>query len=214
MPEGYRAYMTDNRDGHVYSVAKIGDKLWMTRNLSYLGIASIDNLDASIYSDSSNVSSNTFFSWTKSTQESTAKPYFYPSNQSTTTNNKDFVAIPTERGNWYNYAGATANTIIGVSNSNNATYDICPKGWRLPTKSEFETLASSNRMDLFIPMDGFFYDITLISTQGTYYWSATSNSATSRYMLKYTNDITQGASVSVITQTRYDLRYVRCIFGG
>ena len=42
----------------------------------------------------------------------------------------------TTYGAWHNYTAATAGTITGDSNTTDATKDICPAGWRLPTYSE------------------------------------------------------------------------------
>ena len=38
-----------------------------------------------------------------------------------------------KKGVLYNYCAASAGTICSASNTANASQDICPKGWRLPT---------------------------------------------------------------------------------
>ena len=98
----------------------------------------------------------------------------------------------TPYGTLYNYYAASAGTISGSSNSNNASYDICPAGWRLPivtngTDSEFWIINSKYDSSLIrkaITSDGagfaragYTYNSTP-TRQGIdgYYWSSTNNS--------------------------------------
>ena len=77
-------------------------------------------------------------------------------------------------------------TITGSSNESTQTYDICPKGWRLPTNDEFSGITISDYA--FNPVtSGRYYNGSLQDTAGGYWWSATSYEydATSRYTLIY-----------------------------
>ena len=49
-------------------------------------------------------------------------------------------------GVYYNYCAASAGTVCAVSNTINASVDVCPKGWRMPTGGpggEYESLYAS-----------------------------------------------------------------------
>ena len=107
---------------------------------------------------------------------------------------------------WYNYAGATAGTIIDMSNYFTATYDICPKNWRLPTDSEQSGIRSYTTA--FSPVYGGFYNDGSLYDAATrgYWWSATAESFTFRYGLCYGGGI-------LSTDDYYRIRglYVRCV---
>ncbi len=97
-----------------------------------------------------------------------------------------------DQGNWYNYCAATAGTICTSSNSTNATYDICPKGWRLPTHDEQTSIAGStgwsttNVTAFNAVAAGFYYNGSLYNS-GSYglWWSSTAVDASLRYYLRY-----------------------------
>ena len=100
----------------------------------------------------------------------------------------------TGAGLHYNYAAATAGTITGSSNSTEATQDICPKGWRLPTLAE-QTSITGTSQDNFSTTNvtafnavaaGFYFSGSLNdSGSGGLWWSSTADSNASRYSLFY-----------------------------
>ena len=95
-----------------------------------------------------------------------------------------------------------------MSNSNTQTYDVCPKGWRLPTESEFSGITSYS--SAFSPVKSGYYLYGSPYDAGSYggWWSATSypNDAYRRYYLFY-----NGSSLNTNNVNR-DLGYsVRCI---
>ena len=106
-----------------------------------------------------------------------------------------------DQGNWYNYCAATAGTICTSSNSTNATYDICPKGWRLPTLAEQTSITgtsqgswSTTNVTAFNAVAaGFYYNGNLVFS-GSYgdWWSSTAYDTSSRYYLYY--DTSNGLS--------------------
>ena len=142
------SYAYDNRDNQIYAIKRLNDgNCWMLDNLN-LGAT---NLTTNLTSDNTNLSStiaaSTFNGWRKSLTEWT--PFVYPAVNDTggyySMNDADHTS-GTKYGTLYNYYVASAGTILGSSNSNNASYDICPAGWRLPTggsNGEFQTLYSS-----------------------------------------------------------------------
>lgn len=118
----------DIRDGHAYTIQRLRDgKCWMMENLD-LGRT---DLAADLTSENTNltttVTASTFNGWKKTsgTQTLTAGE-FIPVDGTDTTSN-------TAYGTLYNYCAASAGTICSSSNSSDASYDICPAGWRLPT---------------------------------------------------------------------------------
>ncbi|MBQ3441248.1 hypothetical protein IJG27_02980, partial [Candidatus Saccharibacteria bacterium] len=68
--------------------------------------------------------------------------------------------------NWYNYALASAGTIIDenttssnpAANTTAATESICPKGWTLPNKTQISSIGSSSGsttyISIFSPVPG------------------------------------------------------------
>lgn len=191
--------LTDSRDTQSYTVAKLGDgNVWMTRNLA-IGCngsgANYGNTISSkaLTSSNSNIDSN----WST------------PTNSLTMGNSWDDprIACSSTYGAWYNYATTTAGTITGSSNTTDATKDICPAGWRLPTYSEFNGITSYK--DTFKPVTGGSYvSGNLVDTSYGIWQSATTSATTSRYRLDYNSNTN--------LYTHYDGNrligaYVRCI---
>lgn len=120
----------DNRDGQKYIVKKMADgRCWMLDNLN-LGATDISvTLDRSNSNFSSrSVDAATFNGWRKTA--ATAGTYV------------DGVMYHVEGtdpvsknayGMLYNYYAATGGYTEGSANIVSADYDICPKGWRMPT---------------------------------------------------------------------------------
>ncbi|MBR2709015.1 InlB B-repeat-containing protein, partial [Candidatus Saccharibacteria bacterium] len=116
------AKLIDSRDGKLYSVTKIDDIYWMTQNLSLgksttMSLTSGDtNLNDSLTSHTLPASSTSGFS--SDTSESVYNAGQVPCSSSQPC------------GGYYSYPAATAGT---NPSSGDATSDICPKGWKLPS---------------------------------------------------------------------------------
>ena len=124
--------LIDNRDSQSYGVAKLADgKIWQVDNLNLGATALSQDLTSSNTNLSTTISASTFNGW-KQTSYPTgsssfrAIPYHYSVSGTDSTSN-------TKYGTLYTYCVASANTICVSSNSDDATSDICPAGWRLPT---------------------------------------------------------------------------------
>ena len=107
---------------------------------------------------------------------------------------------------WYNYAAATAGTITGVDNTGTQTYDICPKGWRLPSLDEMAQI--KGRVKAFYPIaaHGYINGVFNESLTGRW-WSSTVINATRRGNLYYT-----GAALGTNSATtRYYGISMRCV---
>ena len=95
-------------------------------------------------------------------------------------------------GTYYNWYAATASTGKYETSSGNATASVCPKGWRLPTNSEFQTLYNNyNSSALMRDASGPAFVLSgrrdggSISYQGSIgnFWASTANSNAGAYNL-------------------------------
>ena len=187
--------VTDKRDNNDYTVRYINGNCWMTQNLRYQGDTVGSTSTTSTWylkSATSNVSADTTMSMT--TGDTYYAAMFHDSGNTTT-------------GVWYNYAAASAMTITGSSNTSAQTYDICPKGWRLPTNSEQSGITSY--ASAYAPVTGGYYSAGAPASTGYgYWWSSTSSSGANRYNLRW-----DGSSFYTYYNGGYRDRgfYVRCV---
>ena len=164
--------MQDNRDGTTrsYSTAEINGLCWMTTNLA-LGKSTTTTLTSSNTNIASNyvlpASSTSGFGYSNTT---TANIY----NSGST--------------GYYNWPAATAGT---NPSSGDSTYDICPKNWRLPTRTEFQTLIGVYNTSAKLTSPPFnaiyagYYNNNLLFGNGTRadFWSSTADSNTNAYRM-------------------------------
>ena len=185
----------DNRDEQAYTIQRLADgRCWMMTNLNLGATTLSTDLTSSNTNLSSTVTASTFNGWKKSSGTGTyTSAEFIPVSGTDSTSG-------TAYGTLYNYCAASAGTICTSSNSNNASYDLCPAGWRLPTSNtggEFATLygnasyntnakmrASVANGGAAFALAGYFYSSTPKDQgSGGYYWSSTRNSNTGMYDL-------------------------------
>ncbi|MBQ6375794.1 hypothetical protein IJJ37_02615, partial [Candidatus Saccharibacteria bacterium] len=99
------------------------------------------------------------------------------------------------------------------SNSTDASSDICPSGWRLPTNAEFGTIGTSSGSTTNVSTfgaiySGYYYGGTLGNTGSYgYWWSSTASSPASRYFLRYNS----GSLYSGYNGTRQFGLSIRCV---
>lgn len=185
--EGEAATLIDTRDGSDYTVAKINGNCWMTQNLRLSSGRTLTSAD-------SNVTQN----WTFPTGSLTSG--------NTYTEARSTISSNTSYGGYYNYCAASAGTVCSSSSAQDATQDICPKGWRLPTNSEQSGITSY--VSAFSPVyigrygNGLLYDADSYG----YWWSATAGSSTGQYSLGY-----YGGSLYTYYFNKYSGFSVRCI---
>ena len=152
--------LADTRDNKVYNVTKMGSNCWMTQNLNLAG-------GTTLTSTTSNVSS----SYTLPASNADGSTGVY--------NNSAY-------GGYYDYPVVSAGT-KGKSSSyytTDTTSDICPKGWKLPSKDNYESLASSYPILTAGPWYGAFYGGYSTNNNGSFYdfddtgfyWTATVDS--------------------------------------
>ena len=203
--DGTTATLTDSRDNQSYTVAKINGNLWMTRNLA-IGC----NGTGSTYGSSISSKALTSANSNVSSDWSTPTALLSTSANSSSSSGYTTAAMQCNAtyGGYYNYKAATAGTISGSSNIGAQTYDICPKGWRLPTQSEFNGITGSP--SAFSPVYSGSYNNGSLSSTGSsgygYWWSSTPLSNTHRYSLYY-----RSGSLNGDYYHRYRGYSVRCV---
>ena len=198
------ATLTDKRDNKQYTVAKINNQLWMTKNLDLAG-------GTALTSELSNVTSNYTLPASSTTGFSvTNTAYVYNSNS--TTCNKTSPCY-----SYYSFVAASAGTGGDSLYSGNTTSDICPKGWRLPTQTEVTTLSSTYTTGSALtssPFLGVYSGFYMNSAFNDYaynslvahYWSSTVSNAYP-YRLTYADS---GQSSVSTTYKQYGMA-VRCV---
>ena len=209
MSTGDTLKLKDSRDDTEYNIGKLADgKCWLLDNLA-LDLTNSTVLNG--MSESNTNASNTTLgylkgtttrdpstdadgqyatagvaNWTSSTDYSYSAPLVNLTNKDIVPTDTISTAGGYKVGGYYNYCAASAGSYCyGNESSGNATEDICPKGWRMPTgntSGEYQALydnASYNTFDnyrtaLHLPLSGYFYDGSA-DGQGSYnsFWSST-----------------------------------------
>lgn len=179
----------DRRDNSTYTVRYINGNCWMTQNLRLAGGTTVTPSD-------SNVASN----------------YTIPNTDLTSGNSYTDGRIHNSGnatyGYWYNYCATSAGTVCNSYLTQNAIYDICPAGWRLPTNNEHNSITGSAYISAFSPVaGGSYYDGSLNTIGYGHYWSSTGYSGTFQYDMYYNSTIlgTYGS------RNKYCGYYIRCI---
>ena len=196
--------VVDRRDDNEYTVARINGNCWMTQNLRYVGDSDSASGYMKMSATTSNINENKNFIYRDldKTINSTEEYYYSYSTPSL------HVADTTDKGVWYNYAAASATTITGDTNSDDGVYDICPKGWRLPTKSEYDGILSYAN-DYNTVLGGYYTNGSISSSSSAArWWSSTPNSSTAHYRLVWNNSALSTGTGGGARRLGY---YVRCI---
>ena len=181
--------LTDTRDNNSYTVRYINGACWMTQNLRLSGGRTLTSADSNVAS-----------SWSFPSTPLAGSRYSYTAPQVT-------ISSDTSYGGYYNSCAASAGTICSSSSAQDATQDICPKGWRLPTNSEQSGITSY--ASAFSPvLSGYYNNGTLYSTGSRgYWWSATASNSRDQYTLYY-----GGSSLGTSSSSSKDYGFsVRCI---
>lgn len=157
----------DKRDDNDYTVRYINGACWMTQNLRLSGGRTLTSADSNVAS-----------SWSFPSTPLEGSSYSYTDPQVTINSNTSY-------GGYYNFCAASAGTNCQTSSTVNTTYDICPKGWRLPTNSEMSGIASYS--SAFSPvLSGYYFNGSLSNTGSRgLWWSATAFDSYYQYYLYY-----------------------------
>ena len=159
--------LTDTRDNNTYTVRYINGNCWMTQNLRLSGGRTLTSADSNVAS-----------SWSFPSTELAGNSDSYTAPQSTISSNTSY-------GGYYNFCAASAGTNCQTSSTYNTTYDICPKGWRLPTYNEQQGITSY--ASAFSPVYSGFYSNGSLYNTGSYgyWWSSTALNIYGQYNLNY-----------------------------
>ena len=180
--------VVDSRDNNSYTVRYINGACWMTQNLRLAGGTKLTTSDSNVTRD-----------YTLPTTQLAGNSYSYTAPQTTISSNTSY-------GGYYNYCAASAGTVCSSSSAQNASQDICPKGWRLPTNSEQSGI--TGYVSAFSPVySGNYYNGPLYGTGSRgYWWSATAIDSSLQYVLIYS-----GGSLNTSFGSKDNGRSVRCI---
>ena len=181
---GYRVF--DQRDGNVYTVRYINGACWMTQNLRLSSGRTLTSAD-------SNVTRN----WSFLTDSLTSGDTY--------TEARSTISSNTSYGGYYNYCAASAGTVCSQTKAD-ATQDICPRGWRLPTHNEQDGITSY--VSAFSPVLSGLYSRGSLSNTGSQgrWWSATAHYSSYQYNLYY-----DGGSLGTFGNGKDAGYSVRCI---
>ena len=166
----------DSRDGNDYTVRYIRGACWMTQNLR-LSSTTESGDSRVLTSADSNVTGN----WTFPTGSLTSGDSY--------TEARSTISGNTSYGGYYNYCAASAGTVCSDSSTQNASQDICPKGWRLPTLEEMDSITRYS--SAFSPVYSGYYGNGSLENTGSIsnWWSATADSSSNQYRLRYYSGI-------------------------
>ena len=195
---GTTATLTDTRDSNTYTVAKLPDgNCWMTQNLR-LSSTTEDGSSRILTSADSNVTRN----WTFPTGSLTSGNSYTEARSTISTDPEHAL----EYGGYYNYCAASAGTVCNDTTAQDATQDICPKGWRLPTLNETEGI--TNHTSAFSPAYSGLYVSGSLNNTGSYgfWWSATAFDSSRQYYLVYNS-----GSLNTSYSSKVNGLSVRCI---
>lgn len=118
----------------------------------------------------------------------------------------------------YNYSVACAGSNTA---SSNCAYDICPAGWRLPTRLELEAIANIYTTPAAMTASPFLgvysggeiaYDggsLGMVKDVG-HYWSSTPYDSRNAYLLMF-GTFNNNSFVSVNNDFNYYLNSIRCV---
>ncbi len=172
--------LVDSRDNNSYAIKNIGGKYWMTQNLRLTGGSGTKTLRAS--------DTNISFDYTmpkESPSQEDPTAYF---NSGSETKEGHKCSTNTNVGCWYNYHSAVAGYSTHEVTQGGVPYqggirDICPKGWHLPSTSEFQSLygdqsttgwqpATSGLTAFNAVAGGDYYNDAIRDTQKGSWWSS------------------------------------------
>lgn len=183
----------DVRDGKTYTVRYINGNCWMTQNLRFAMATGM-----TLSPTTSNVSTDTTLGiigdLTSGSNYTEARVH----DSGNTTN-----------GYWYNYCATTAGTVCSQDKMD-ATYDICPTNWRLPTYTEHNSITGTSYISAYSPITGGNYNNLgqLNSSTYGYWWSSTAYDESSQYRLWYHENNRLGAASGFPKTMGF---YVRCV---
>ena len=212
---GTTGTLSDSRDSKSYRVSKIGDQWWMAENLHLPGGTALGadktDVDAS-YINSFTTSNNLTKNGSTIVLPASSSSGFDTDNYSYVYNTSNTTCNGAPCYSYYSWDAATLGSGRSISTSGTGpSYSICPKGWRLPTASEFMTLKNNaarpyENSPFYAVHSNRYLNSQYSSTGYGMYWSNTTYDSTKIYVALFTN--------SSFQFTNFTRKYgvpVRCI---
>ena len=216
-PVGAVATLTDNRDGKEYKIQKLEDnECWMIQDLRLTGPITIDSSDSDVESEFTLPETRTAEgSWSYEDEVAISKVY------------SDYYLVGNTTA--YNYYAASAGTVFGSENYDDAVVSLCPKGWKLPSESQWSTFAEANDITddengYNVAMSAPFNFSKIPSEYGNYdnhstynsyavalYWSANSWNTYSDYRTSFEVSNRNGYSADIGLHRRSYAASIRCV---
>ena len=185
--------VVDSRDGSDYTVRYINGTCWMTQNLRLSGGRTLTSADSNVTSD-----------WEFPNNSLTLGNSYTEARSILSDNSDPDTAL--EYGGYYNICAASAGTVCNDTTEQDATQDICPKGWRLPTRTKQDGITSY--VSSFSPVYSGAYSNGALHNTGSrgYWWSATAYNSANQYNLVYSSGSLHTSGIN-----KYNGLSVRCV---
>lgn len=202
----------DKRDMQTYTIQMYEGNCWMTTNMNLAG-------GTPLYTETSNVpdgytetAGTPYFTLPQSSLSGfdnetpgTALPYVYNSESTNCGNDSPCYS-------YYSYPAATAGS---NPNTGSSTYDICPKGWRLPNRDDVDDeMIWPNKVDTDLVSGAWHGVYSGQISQGVhnqssyaYYWLSANTGDYTAYVLFYGNSYASTMS----SYTKFLGAAVRCV---
>ena len=210
---GDQIQLTDTRDGKQYWVAKLPDgNCWMTQNL---------DLDLSTGTTLTPANTNIPSNWKPRTSTTTGSSFSGYNTDTGKSHDPGNVYYENTSGtdqhyhvgNYYQWSAATA----GYTGTSQSTQSICPKGWTLPSRSQFQALINSGldgtnfmQSPYYLLRGGYLRNSSLYRAGSSgFYWASTPDGSNTAYDLLVTS-----GWAGVDYGSRYIGYSVRCVAAG
>ena len=199
----------DVRDNEIYTIQKLADgNCWMLENLRL----DPETLNTTITTSNTNMDPNTPFTLPESDSEIFGQfnlngfltPGIMTSFKDEEKTHREYTG---KVGVFYNYCAASAGTICSEDNYASAKYDICPKGWRMPTggsSGEYKGLYVAYNSNPILFMEAMKDILSGLYSGGSHsgftsgmYWTSSNNNEYRRMYSLNTEDIPQYDSIYV-----------------
>lgn len=127
---------------------------------------------------------------TNVTSDRTISPYGALTSGNSMTEPRKQYDNNTDYGAYYNFCAASAQTVCNDTTQADATQDICPAGWKLPTQAQLNALPSKeSHFTTSSSLAGdYAYGSLHNAGTGGYWWASTAYSAKDQRNLYYTTD--------------------------
>ncbi len=164
--------LRDIRDGKEYSVRYINGSCWMTQNLSFELTSGM-----TLVAETTNLKDENISTISLGDVGNLASGNAYAEARISVSASTGLTAE--QNGYWYNYCAASAGQICQNSTTTEATIDICPSSWKIPSDAEWAIISGSNSwsktyVDEFLPVaSGRWQNGSAAGASGHGYWWST-----------------------------------------